>query len=471
MATKEKPNIVIMLSDDVGYSDLGCYGGGTMRDHPTPHLDRMAAEGMKFTDFYTQPTCTPSRAALLTGRLPIRTGLTHVLAPRTNEGMPPSEYTLGRLMSDAGYSTAMYGKNHVGDNEASIPSNFGFDEFWGFVYHLDALEYHRMWDFPQDDDYIKRWRALQIIEGQKGKGWNEVDFLDTPEFQSIIDRKIADRSVKFIRDHAQDEQPFFLHVCWSKCHVNVYPHPEFKRLSQAGRYGDGLMEMDHHCGMVLNAIREAGIAENTLVIWTSDNGPMIASYEGTQTGITLFRGQKGGTWEGGMRQPLIAWWPGTIAPGTSTGELMTIMDLYTTCAHLAGAGHKIEELRKDRVVDGNNQVPLLKGTGPSATKTVFYYNHNRLMAIRGCKAGSKWKLHLRYQEPWRTGGPGLAEWYGGIQEPAVPLLFDIKQDPFEMWPQSEVRAWAVVSVMEEVYAHVMEMERFPNIKQGFPLKY
>ena len=213
----------------------------------------------------------------------------------------------------------------------------------------------------------------------------------------------------------------------SKCHVNVYPHPDFKRLSQAGRYGDGLIEMDHHCGMVLNAIREAGIAENTLVIWTSDNGPMIASYEGTQTGITLFRGQKGGTWEGGMRQPLIAWWPGTIAPGTSTGELMTIMDLYTTSAHLAGAGHKIEELRKDRVVDGNNQVPLLKGTGPSATKTVFYYNHNRLMAIRGCKAGSKWELHLRYQEPWRTGGPGLAEWYGGIQEPAVPLLFDIKQ--------------------------------------------
>jgi len=465
MRKRERPNVVIMLSDDVGYSDLGCYGGGTMRDHPTPHLDLMAAEGTKFTDFYTQPTCTPSRAALLTGRLPVRSGLLTPLAPGNPFGLPKTEYSIGRLMSDAGYATAMYGKNHVGDNEDSIPSNFGFDEFWGFLYHLDALEYHRMWDFPQDDEYIRKWRALQIVEGYKGKGWKEVEYLDTPELQSLIDRKIAERSVKFIKDHAHDENPFFLHVCWSKCHANIYPHSDFKGKSQAGRYGDGLMEMDYHCGMVLNAIREEGLEEDTLVIWTSDNGPMMASYEGTQTGITLFKGQKGSTWEGGVRNPCIAWWPGTVPAANSTGDLMTIMDFFNTCAHLAGMDNKVEELRQDRVMDGNNQVPLLTGTGPSNTKTVFYYQMDKLMAVRGCEAGPKWKMHLRYQEPWRNGGPGNAEWYGGIQQPPMPLLFDIKQDPLELWPQTEVRAWATLSLAQEIQKHLEEIQRFPNIKQ------
>ncbi|MGZ6693320.1 MAG: arylsulfatase, partial [Solirubrobacteraceae bacterium] len=315
----KKPNIILLMSDDVGWGDLGCYGGGENRGAPTPHLDRLAAEGLQFMSFYGQPSCTPGRAAAMTGRLPIRSGMTTVAMPGQGGGLPAGEWTVASVLKKAGYSTCQIGKWHLGEADYAMPTEHGFDEMRNTtLYHLNAYTYTDPGynpDFPIDNpEMMKTWgHVIGAIEGNAGEKWHQVEKVD-PSNIPFLDEKSIRHAVDYLDAHAKDEHPFFLYLNTAKLHQPNLPHPDFVGKSMAkSKYLDALVELDHNVGLVVDKVRELGIAENTLIFWTTDNGAWQDVYP--DCGYTPFRGEKGTDYEGGSRVPAIAWWPGTIEPG------------------------------------------------------------------------------------------------------------------------------------------------------------
>jgi len=440
-AQDKKPNIIIMISDDVGYGDVASFMGGTVRGAPTPNLDRMAAEGMKLTSFYAQPTCTPTRASLVTGRLPIRAGFTYPLFPSLPMGLVPDEVTIAELLEPAGYYSAALGKWHLGDQEVNLPHKQGFDEFWGFLYHADAYLYPTDREWRTESQVGKLMKFRGIVEGKKGQMSKDLEPIDAARLETI-DRDITQHAIEFINTQAKGEKPFLLYVGFAKAHYKNFPLPEFKGKSQSGDFGDALMELDAHTGDVLEAVRKAGIAENTLVFWFSDNGPSYDTFP--DCGYTPFRGAKGQTYEGGVRMPCIAWWPGTIKPGTSSDGIMTTMDIFTTAAKLGGV-----DVPKDRPIDGHDQTAFLKGEAKSATDTVYYYLGERLMAIRN----GKWKAHFMTADNWPD---------GPVEEYTVPKLYDLMMDPREEKNLVYLKTWEVVQANLLMRNHLTEMKKYPN---------
>lgn len=437
----DRPNIIVMMVDDVGYGDIGAFIGGGIRGASTPNLNRMAKEGTRFTSFYTQPTCTPTRASLMTGRLPMRAGFAFPLFPGMPMGLHPQEITIAEVLGEVGYRSAVIGKWHLGDLEPHLPHRQGFDEFWGFLYHCDAYLYPTDRDWEPDSSIAKRMNIKGVMEGSKDTPAKEVEKIDAKRLETL-DRDIATRSVDYIKEHASDEEPFFLFVGFAKAHFANFPHPDFLGKSESGVYGDALMELDHHSGMVLDAVRHAGIAENTLVIWTSDNGPSYDTFP--DSGYTPFRGQKGETFEGGVRMPCIAWWPGTVPADRSTEGIMTTMDLFDTFAAL-GKG----TVPTDRPMDGNDQSAFIKGSETSATNTVFYYLGDQLTAIRS----GKWKSHFATVENWPD---------GPLHTYSAPQLYDLKTDPRETTNLVYKKTWAVVEANMLMREHLGEIKQFPN---------
>lgn len=437
----DRPNIIVMLADDVGYGDVGAFIGGGLRGAPTPRLDQMAREGMIFTSFYAQPTCTPTRASLMTGRLPVRAGFGFPLFPGMPMGLHPQEVTIGEVLSEVGYQSAVIGKWHLGDLEFHLPHKQGFDEFWGFLYHCDAYLYpeHREWD---PDSIVGRQMKIKgIMEGVKGSVAKEVEKIDAKRLETL-DRDIATRSVDYIKAHANDEEPFFLFTGFAKAHYKNFAHPDFQGKSGSGVFGDAMMELDHHAGMILDAVDEAGIAENTLIVWFSDNGPSYDTYP--DCGYSPFRGAKGETWEGGMRMPLIARWAGTVPAGESREGIMTTMDLFSTFAALGGG-----TVPADRPIDGNDQTAFITGEGESATNTVFYYDRDRLMAIRN----GRWKAHFSTISNWPD---------GPIETYSAPQLYDILVDPLEKKNLVYKNSYAAVEANMIMRSHLAEMKKYPN---------
>jgi len=437
----DKPNVIVMIADDVGWGDLGCYMGGGVRGAPTPNLDRMAAEGLKLSSFYAQPTCTPTRASMVTGRLPIRAGFTFPLFPGLPMGLVPDEVTIAEVLEPVGYHSAVIGKWHLGDLEPHLPHRQGFDEFWGFLYHCDAYLYPTDRDWRPDTQVGKLMKIRGVVEGNKGSMSHEVEPINEKRLETL-DRDITQHAIDYINARTKDDKPFFLTVGFSKAHYKNFPHPDFLGKSQSGVYGDALMELDYHSGQILDAVRKAGIAENTLVLWFSDNGPSYDTFP--DCGYTPFRGAKGQTYEGGVRMPCIAWWPGTIKPGTTSDGIMTTMDIFSTVASLAGA-----DVPKDRPIDGHDQSAFLRGEAPSATETVYYYLGDRLMAIRN----GKWKAHFATADNWPD---------GPTEEYSVPKLFDLATDPREEKNLVYIKTWEVVHANMLMRQHLAEMQRFPN---------
>jgi arylsulfatase A-like enzyme len=265
-----RPNIVIMMADNVGYMDPGCYGGGDVLGAPTPRIDQMAKEGLKLTSFYSETQCTPTRAAMLTGRLPIRTGMNSATPPGVMAGLSPNETTLAKVLSGANYSTVVYGKWHLGDINESEPQNMGFDEFFGQLYHLNA--------YTQQDriGYDPEWELgnpiYGIVEANKGQNLTVVEPLNLTNLGQV-DELMTNKTVAYIKDHANSTEPFFLYLAFARTHFPNVQNPEWAGKSDKGPYGDAMMETDYHVGQVLDAIREEGIANNTIVVFTSDNGP------------------------------------------------------------------------------------------------------------------------------------------------------------------------------------------------------
>jgi arylsulfatase A-like enzyme len=399
-AQPDKPNIVVIFCDDLGYGDLGCYGHPSIR---TPNLDRMAAEGMRFTDFYSAaPVCTPSRAALLTGRYAARSGMAsekrRVLFPDSTGGLPANEITIAEALKTKGYVTAAIGKWHLGHRTEHLPTRHGFDSFFGLPYSND------MDGVPGSKFNDRQWTQWNVPLMR-----NE-EIVERPAVQTTLTRRYTDEAVKVIK--ANREKPFFLYLAHTMPHTPLFPSDEASGKSLRGRYGDVVEELDWSVGQVLAAVRSEGLDKKTLVVFSSDNGPwLIRGLEGGSAGL-LSEG-KGSTWEGGVREPGIFWWPGRIAAGKVTSELACTMDLFVTSLKLAGA-----DVPSDRPIDGVDLSPVLFGTGPGLRPHFVYYRDMTAWAIRK----GPWKMHVTTRSAFGKDEPVKHE---------PPQLYNLAVDPSE----------------------------------------
>jgi arylsulfatase A len=411
-----RPNVVFILADDLGYGDLGSYGAG---DIATPNIDRLAHEGLRFTDFYSVGnTCSPSRAALMTGRYPARSGVNGVLFHDTPEGLPQHEITIPELLRDAGYRTAMIGKWHLGQADEFMPWNHGFTEFFGVPHSNDQQNFF-VWD--------GRRRIPEAVD------------------QSRLLRRYTDRALAFLDAAAKDGVPFFLYVAHNAPHIPLYPSESFRGRSRRGTYGDVVEELDAGVGELLAKLVELGIDRNTLVVFTSDNGPWLAMRDWGGSAGPL-RGGKTGTFEGGHRVPAVVRWPDGIPAGRTVSSFADMMDWLPTFAQLAGA-----PVPDDRVLDGRSLVGVLEGRG-ERPQTPFYYFSLRLpyddqRAQVGAVRDGRWKLkrpqsgyYPQFLEPLAR-----AELYSHPQ-----LLFDLEADPGEQRDVSAEHADVVQRLSDEI---------------------
>jgi arylsulfatase A-like enzyme len=471
----QKPNIVLIVSDDTGYGDLGPYGGGVGRGMPTPNIDRLANEGMTFFSFYAQPSCTPGRAAMQTGRIPNRSGMTTVAFQGQGGGLPAAEWTLGSVLKQAGYRTFFTGKWHLGEADYALPNAQGYDEMkYAGLYHLNAYTYADPTWFPDMPSELRETfqrvtkGALSGNAGQPVREEFKVNgqYVNTPDKGIIgipfFDEYVEKASIDYLDRAAQARDPFFMSINFMKVHQPNLPAPEYvhKSLSKS-KYADSVVELDARIGRIMDKIRQVG-GNNTLVFYTTDNGAWQDVYP--DAGYTPLRGTKGTLREGGNRVPAIAWWPGKIAPNAKNHDLLGGLDLMATFASVAGT--KLPERDRENqpiIFDSHDMSPVLFGTGKSDRKSWFYFTENELSpgAIR--TNNYKFLFNLRGDDGASTGGLAVDTnlgWKGASKYVAtVPQVFDLWQDPQERYDifmnNFTERTWMGV-VMEEELKKVMK---------------
>ena len=436
--TSPSPNIVIIFADDLGYGDLGVYGHPTIR---TPNLDRMASEGMKFTQFYAAASvCTPSRAGLMTGRLPIRSGMAsdtrRVLFPDSRLGIPSEEITIAEALNDKGYATAAIGKWHLGHLPPFLPTNNGFDSFFGIPYSndMDRVGGEGTWRELFGDPQTENWN-LPLMRNE--------EIIERPTDQNQLTKRYTEEAVGFIREHK--DEPFFVYLAHSMVHVPLFRSEAFEDVSRRGLYGDVMEEIDWSVGQIMKTLKEEGLAENTLVFFTSDNGPWLV-YETLGGSAGLLRGGKGMTWEGGMREPALAWWPGTIAAGQVSESVTSTMDFFPTALELTG-----QTLATDRVYDGQSLLPILKGdTDLEIRDTYFYYRGATLYAVRK----GPWKAHLITEWAYQKDTKRTVH--------VIPLLYNLEHDPSEQFDVAYEHSDVLADIAAEIEKHQSNMVARPS---------
>lgn len=403
------PNVIIVLADDLGYGDVGVFGSSVLE---TPNLDRLADEGIRFTNFLVPSSvCTPSRAALLTGSYPVRVGLPAVLFPRSDRGLNPAETTLPEMLRSAGYATLALGKWHLGDHPTFLPTNHGFDHYFGLPYSND------MSPEPANNpsQNAREWPPLPLIR--------DTVIVEREPDQALLTRRMVDEATAFME--ANRDRPFFIYFASPFPHVPLYASEEFRGSSAAGLYGDVVAELDDAVGEMVARLRELDLDQNTLLVFLSDNGPwrIYGNHAGSSGGL---REGKMTTFEGGHRVPFIAWWPGQIPEGAVSDEVITSMDLLPTVSRLAGTS-----VPDTAMIDGRDVWPLLHGEAGASSphEAVFYYYRHDLQAVRA----NRWKLHVPHGYPSaELGAPGSDGKGGRSSREEIGLaLFDLETDPGE----------------------------------------
>lgn len=481
-----KPNILFLVSDDTGYGDLGPYGGGEGRGMPTPSIDRLANEGMTFFSFYAQPSCTPGRAAMQTGRIPNRSGMTTVAMQGQGGGLPKAEWTLASVLKTSGYSTYFTGKWHLGEADYAMPTAQGYDEMkYVGLYHLNAYTYSDPTWFP---DMAPDLRAMFIkvtkgslsnLAGQPVKEDFKINgqYVDTPEKGVVgipyFDGYVEKAAIEFLDKAAKDKsKPFYINVNFMKVHQPNLPHPDYIHKSTSkSKYADSVVELDSRIGRIMDHLRKLGLDKNTLVIYTTDNGAWQDVYP--DAGYTPFRGTKGTVREGGNRVPAIAWMPGRIKAGVKNHEIVGGLDLMATFAAVGGAKLPANDREgKPMVFDSYDLSPVLFGTGKSPRNEWFYFTENELTPGAARVGNMKAVFNLRGDNGQQTGGLAVDTnlgWKGAERYVAtIPQVFDLYQDPQERYDifMSNIteRTWAVIPVVDAIKKLMMTYVKHPPRK-------
>jgi arylsulfatase A-like enzyme len=457
-AASKKPNIVFILADNLGYGELGCYGGGILRGAPTPRIDKLASEGMRLLNFNVEAQCTPSRSALMTGRFSIRSGTYEVPIGGAPDGLTQWEITIAELLSAQGYATGMWGKWHLGSAEDRFPTHQGFDEWYGIPRTYDEA----MW--PSLNETKSMWPSVgnkqgwnaklvhpeHIYEARKGEKARQVAELDV-ERRRTMDAEIARRAVEFIKRNAKAGKPFYAYIPFAHVHMPTLPNLEFAGKTGNGDWADCLAELDYRTGQILDAVQEAGIDDNTLVVFASDNGPEATHpWEGCNG---PWRGSYFTAMEGSLRTPFIIRWLGKVPAGRINNEIVHIVDCFTTLARVGGA-----DVPKDRPIDGVDQSDFFLGKQESSNREGFpAYVADRLSAVKW----HNWKAHLIWQE----------NMYDPPQKLPLPKIINLLTDLKEERDVGAKNSWVANPVVKIIGEFEASLKKYPPIRVGTPDPY
>src|SRR5215475_7791538 len=471
-AAADKPNILIIWGDDIGWFNVSFNNNGIM-GYRTPNIDRIAKEGCNFTDWYGQQSCTAGRAAFITGQSPIRTGLTKVGLPGADLGLQPDDPTIADVLKPLGYVCGQFGKNHLGDRDEFLPTAHGFDEFFGNLYHLNAEQEPECPDYPKDPAFKKKFGPRGVLHSwANADGTQKIQNTGplTLKRMETVDEEFLDASMKFMEKSVKDGKPFF---CWfnsTRMHIFTHLKKESEGKTGLGIYPDGMVEHDGHVGKLLDKLDELKIADNTIVMYSTDNGAECMSWP--DGGSTPFRGEKDTNWEGGWRVPCAIRWPGHIKPGTTSNEIFSHTDMLPTLAAVGGDPDIVEKLKKGYKagkktfkvhIDGYNLLPFVKGEVKENPRRgfMFWSDDGDLMALRV----NQWKIHFMEQ---RAAGMGV--WHEPFVKLRFPKLFNLRSDPFERadvdgtvfyakWKAD--RAFLLVPAQALVAEFIKTFEEFP----------
>jgi arylsulfatase A-like enzyme len=490
-ASGQKPNIVVIMGDDIGIWNLGAYHRGMMAGR-TPNLDKLAAEGMLFTDYYAEASCTAGRANFITGELPIRTGMTTVGQAGSPIGLPAQAVTIAQALKGMGYATGQFGKNHLGDLNEFLPTVHGFDEFFGYLYHLDAMEDPAHPAYPQEllnkvgPRNMVHSYATNVddptVDSRWGKvGKQKIEDAGTlyPKRMETVDDEIRDLSFKFLDKAKADNKPFFLWLNPTRMHVVTHLSPKYEALRNSKNgwtiHEAGMAQLDDDVGLVMNKLKDMGVDDNTIVLFTTDNGTEVFTWP--DGGQTPFAQSKGTIFEGGFRAPAMIRWPGKVPAGKVENGIMSGLDWFPTFLAAAGNPNIAEELKKGKQIgdttfkchlDGYNQLDMITGKGPSNRNEIWYFGESDLGAVR---VGD-----YKYRFIDQPNG-----WLGDKIKPEVPTIINLRLDPFERtgfpenltrsgslqyWEWYKYEFWRFVLVQDVVEKLAMTAIEFPPMQKG-----
>ena len=463
-AQEAKPNILVIFGDDIGMWNVSAYHRGMMGGS-TPNIDRIANEGAMFTDYYAQQSCTAGRAAFILGQSPYRTGLLTIGLPGAKEGISEKDPTLAELLKNHGYMTAQFGKNHLGDRDEHLPTNHGFDEFFGNLYHLNAEEEPETYHYPKDPAFHKKFGPRGVLKATADGKIEDTGPMTRKRMETADDEFLAG-SLDFIDRAHKAGKPFFIWHNSTRMHVWTRLSPKWQGKTGYGLYADGMADHDSQVGKLLDKLDKLGIADNTIVVYTTDNGAELMSWP--DGGTIPFKGEKGTTWEGGFRVPAMVRWPGVAKPGTIINDIFSMEDWIPTLMAAAGEPDIKEKLLKGHEangktfkvhLDGYNQMDLLAGKGPGARDEIFYFDAGgNLNALRY----KDWKAHFTYIEG------DLTTAYR--KTPSWPIVFNLRMSPFER-PYFESRMylrwladqmWMFVPAQQIVAKFLASFKEFPQ---------
>ncbi|MBP1882284.1 arylsulfatase [Sinorhizobium mexicanum] len=463
-----KPNILMIMGDDIGWYNPSIYHRGMM-GYRTPNIDRIGNEGAMFTDWYGEQSCTAGRAAFITGQSPIRTGLTKVGLPGADVGLQPEDPTVAEFLKALGYATGQFGKNHLGDKDEFLPTNHGFDEFFGNLYHLNAEEEPENPDYPKNPEFRKRFGPRGVIHSYADGRIEDTGALAKKRMETV-DQEFLAAALNFIDRQQNAQKPWFCDFNSTRMHIFTHLKPESEGKTGKGLYPDGMVEHDGHVGQLLKKLDDLGVTENTIVIYTTDNGAEVMSWP--DGGTTPFRGAKATNWEGGFRVPMCIRWPGVIKPGTIYNEPFSHYDLIPTFCAAAGepdivakclggyqAGAKTFKVH----LDGYNLMPFFRGEVTDSPRREFLYwnDDGELVAIRALD----WKVNFKVQEH-----TGIGVWQREFTNLRVPWIFNMRADPFERGNESfEYDRWMAERAFILVPSQALVARWIESFKE-FPIR-